>query len=111
MRNFLMATTLLFMVSCSETAQKIDNDPNAVKNTMDNVITRLYDQVPHEKYGSIDDAFMLDFLTEGEKEILATQYQFFKVNVPVTVSLMRHIDQASVPFWIAESGFKKQRAR
>lgn len=111
MRIFLIATTLLFIVSCSETAQKINNDPAAVKNTMDDVITRLYDQVPPEKYESIDDAFILDFLTEEEKEVLATQYQYFKVNVPVTVSLMRHIDQVSVPFWIEESGFKKTKGK
>src|SRR5690606_27537885 len=106
-RTFLIATTLLLCFSCSETVKEIDNNPAAVKNTMDDVITRLYDQVPPEKYQSIDDAFMLDFLTEKEKKVLATQYQYFKVNVPVTVSLMRHVEQATIPFWMEESGFKR----
>ena len=109
MRYFLLATCLLFIVSCSENAKKIDNNPAAVKNTMDDVITRLYDQVPADKYAAIDDAFVFDFLTDEEKEVLATQYQYFKVNVPVTVSLMRNIDQASVPFWIEDSGFIKTK--
>src|SRR5690606_5338237 len=100
MRNVLLAFLLLFIVSCAEPPKEIVNNPAAVKNTMGDVITRLYEKVPPEKYDSIDGDFMLDFLTEEEKNVLATQYQYFKVNVPVTVSLMRTIDQPSVPFWI-----------
>ncbi len=107
MRDFFIATTLFFIVSCAETPKEIVHSPTAVKNTMDGVITRLYAQVPPDKYASIDDAFMLDFLTQEEKNVLATQYQYFKVDVPVTVSLMRSTEQATVPFWIEVSGFKK----
>ena len=106
-RNLLIASTLLLCFSCSETSKKNDTGTATVKSTMDDVITRLYNQVPQGKYQSIDDTFMLDFLTEKEKKVLATQYQYFTVNVPVTVSLMRHVEQATVPFWLAESGFKK----
>jgi hypothetical protein len=74
---------------------------------MDSVITRLYAQVPKEKYDSIDEKFMLNFLSAEEKQVLATQYLKFRVNVPVTVSLMRHHKQAVVPFWLLESGFIK----
>ena len=87
--------------------QRTSNKDLTVTNVMDEVITRLYEQVPPEKYDSIDDAFMLDFLTEEEKDILAKRYQYFTVNTPVTVSLMRDTQQKVIPFWLAEAGFVK----
>ncbi len=78
-----------------------------VKEVMDEVITRLYKEVPSDQYASVDDDFILNFLTEEEKNLLATQYQYFKVNVPVRVSLMRSKSQQVVPFWIENSGFVK----
>jgi hypothetical protein len=74
---------------------------------MDAVIARVYEQVPPDKYDSIDDHFMLNFLTADEKHILATRYQYFTVNVPVIVSVMRHQGQETIPFWLQEAGFKK----
>jgi predicted phosphodiesterase len=50
---------------------------------------------------------MLSFLTDTEKQVLATRYQYFRVNVPVTVSLMRDRGQAVAPFWLEPSGFHK----
>src|SRR5690606_33530660 len=78
-----------------------------VSDVMDNVITRLYREVPAQHYDTLSDKFLLGFLTASEKEVLATRYQYFTVNVPVVVSLMRHVDQKVVPFWIGEAGFKK----
>jgi len=74
---------------------------------MDGVITRLYENVPATQYDRIDDPFMLSFLTDDEKKILATRFLYFKVDVPVTVSLMRHKDQPVIPFWLTEAKFVK----
>ena len=99
----------IFMLACNENSKHEKTSETTVKTVMDHAITRLYEQVPESEYQTIDAAFMLDFLTQEEKSILATQYQYFKVNVPVTVSLMRDIDQATLPFWLKESGFKKTK--
>ncbi len=104
-KSYLFFVALFLFVSCSEkndTAQNL-----SVKNVMDDVITRLYKEVPPEKYKTIDDNFMLSFLDEKEKSVLATKYQYFKVNVPVTVTLMREVRQPTLPFWMEDSGFKK----
>lgn len=74
---------------------------------MDDVITRLYKDVPEEQYDSIDDDFIQRFLSADEKHVLATRYQYFTVNVPVTVSVMRHTEQPVVPYWLPEAGFTK----
>lgn len=70
-------------------------------------MTRLYEKVPPEKFSTVDDSFMMSFLSAEEKQVLATRYQYFRVNVPVTVSLMRDQAQAHAPFWLEPSGFKK----
>lgn len=101
----LFISILTLFISCKEKS-KTEQD-KSVKDVMDHVITRIYDQLSPDKYAKIDDVFMLDFLSEDEKSILATKYQYFKVNVPVTVSLIRNVVQQTVPFWLEASGFKK----
>lgn len=98
-------TFFLLLISCKNNSKPIDEA--SVKDVMDKAITRLYKEVPSENYNSINEEFMLNFFTEEEKNILATKYQYFKVNVPVTVSLMRDKNQATLPFWLKESGFTK----
>jgi hypothetical protein len=106
MYKFLVSALLFLIIPFCTTIGQQDEKPS-VKTVMDDVITRLYKKVSPERYDIIDDSFMLNFLTEKEKSVLAGRYQYFKVNVPVTVSLMRHVNQVHVPFWLKESGFKK----
>lgn len=104
----LLKSTVIFLVLVSCTRPPNDTRvPSTVSDVMDNVISRLYKQVPASKYDAIDDAFMLDFLTDDEKQVLATRYQYFTVNVPVIVSVMRDVAQQTVPFWLEPSGFSK----
>ncbi len=104
-KGYLIILSVVLFISC---AGRQSSDHNlSVKSVMDEVITRLYKEVPPEKYNTIDDEFMLSFLSKEEKEVLATKYQYFKVNVPVTVSLMRNDKQPILPFWLKDSGFKK----
>src|SRR5689334_9747106 len=108
-----MKTPLLFVAllsisiwSCKKSTPTISSD-RTIASVMDSVMTRLYATVSPDKYNSLNDSFMLAFLTEEEKQALATRYQYFRVNVPVTVSLMRDQGQAVVPFWLESSGFHK----
>jgi hypothetical protein len=106
MRKYLIISALLLIFSCSESKKEKLQNNSSIKGVMDSVITRLYEKVDPTEYDSIDDTFMLKFLTDSEKTVLATRYQYFKVNVPVTVSLMRHLGHEA-PFWLKESGFVK----
>lgn len=105
MRNHLAILILLFVSSSCATKKTVDK--SSVTEVMDAVITRLYHQVAPPQYASINDSFLLDFLTPFEKAVLASRYQYFTVNVPTTVSLMRDSAQSIVPFWIEEAGFVK----
>ena len=99
---FLVLVTFL-SVSCSQN-QENEKD-KSIKEVIDGVITRLYDQVPSDEFNNVDSDFVLNFITEDEKTTLSTKYQYFKVNVPVTVSVMRYVNQKTIPFWLKESGF------
>lgn len=98
---------LIFFLSCQPSRPPAAE--RSVGQVMDDVITRLYQQVPPEKYDSIDDNFILNFLQAEEKEVLSTRYQYFTTNIPVTVSLMRDKDQHAIPFWLTSSGFEKTK--
>jgi len=105
MQRLYTFVLILLLSACNQT-----NEPASeltVGQVMDDVITRLYEKVPSSKYDSIDDSFMLAFLNDEEKKILATRYMYFEVDVPVVVSLMRDRGQPIIPFWIAEAGFVK----
>lgn len=103
LRLVLLCGVVVLFSACSSPDRA--KSPRDVSSVMDDVITRLYAEVPSERYASIDDAFILNFLNEDEKKVLATRYQYFTVDVPVVVSLMRDVAQKSVPFWFEPSGF------
>ncbi|MDX2442867.1 MAG: metallophosphoesterase family protein [Bacteroidales bacterium] len=100
----LVLISLLFSVACRE---KSDNKPQTVQSTMDDVVTRLYSSLSAEQLDTIGNSYILEFLDEDEKEVLSTKFLYFTVNVPVKVSLMRHLDQTIPPFWLESSGFVK----
>lgn len=104
MRIFLSFLILGFLISC---APKKEMHEQSVASVMDDVITRLYRDVPATRYDSINDAFIIKFLRPEEKKTLASRYQYFSVNVPVIVSLMRDQAQKTLPFWLEEAGFVK----
>ena len=98
------ALIMMVLPGCKSTK---DTSDRSVKNVIDDAVTKLYAELKPEQLDTIRENYILHFLTEEDKDVLATKYLTFEANVPVTVSLMRHIDQKVIPFWIQESGFKK----
>lgn len=74
---------------------------------MDGIVTRLYETIPADSLNLLTEEFLLGYLSEKEKSVMSTQYWVMEVNLPVRISLMRHIDQKVVPFWLSDSGFEK----
>ncbi|GAB3942745.1 hypothetical protein GCM10028805_07800 [Spirosoma harenae] len=108
-RLFFSVTNLIVLAifSCLSCKTSQESAPASVKEVMDGAVTRLYTTLKPEQLDTISHAYVLHFLSDSEKKILATQYWTFEVDVPVTVSLMRHQDQKVLPFWLNESGFRK----
>lgn len=101
MRIASVFVAFLFIISCKKPVAL------SVEKTMDDVVTRLYEKHTADQLDTLSHAYMLGFLSDTERESLATNYWKFNVNVPVTVSLMRHKKQEVIPFWLEPSGFKK----
>jgi len=103
MKNICFSLLLLISFSCSQ--ENIHT--GTVKETMDNIVSRFYEEFDKSQLDTIGHSFIFNYLSAKEKEILASTYWNFDVNVPVTVSLMRDISQETVPFWLEDAGFKK----
>jgi acid phosphatase type 7 len=98
---------LIFIVlSCKN---KETSSDKSVKDVVDEVVTRLYDQLTPVQLDTISESYIRHFITPEETEVLATKFWTFEANVPVTVSLMRDTAQKTVPFWIEKSGFKRTK--
>jgi hypothetical protein len=82
-------------------------ETTGVKEVMDKLVTRLYEELTPAEMDTLTENFILDYISEEEKQILSSKYWTFDVDVPVTVSVMRHIDQKVVPFWLPQTGFHK----
>jgi hypothetical protein len=92
----------LLVVSCTAPTKE-----SSVKEVMDNVVSRFYQEFDKSQLDTLRTDFILHYLSDEEKSVLATAYWTFEVNVPVSVSLMRDSAQSSPPFWLEETGFKK----
>ncbi|MEX2565572.1 MAG: metallophosphoesterase family protein [Cyclobacteriaceae bacterium] len=97
--------SLLFLFSCGNAKKETKNLPSVAK-VMDEVVSRLYSEYEKTTLDTISHNFILNYLSETEKEALASQYWNLEVNVPVIVSLMRDKDQKVLPFWLENSGFE-----
>ncbi|MGA0555232.1 fibronectin type III domain-containing protein [Larkinella sp. VNQ87] len=102
-----LLTTLGAQLVVSACRTEAPSTATTVKDVMDGAVTRLYETLKPEQLDTLGQSYILRFLTESEKEVLATQYLTFEVDQPVTVSLMRHQDQKILPFWLEPSGFRK----
>lgn len=100
---FLLSLLLFF--SCKNKSS--ENFTQTLSETMDDLVTRFYASFDKPTLDTISDAFIQVYLSPSEKEILSTQYWNFRVDVPVTVSIIRDQAQQVVPFWLEERGFEK----
>lgn len=78
-----------------------------LKEVGDEVVTRLYREIPSDSLNLLDEKFLLNYMSDSEKDVLAKAYWIFEVNQPVRISLIRDKSQKAIPFWLEPSGFKK----
>src|SRR5665811_274058 len=105
MKYFNLFLLLLQMgwFSCAEKPSA----EGSVKEIMDGIVSGFYQEFDKSQLDTIGQDFILHYLSEEEKKVLGSKFWIFEVNVPVTVSLMRDVDQKLVPFWLKDEGFQK----
>jgi acid phosphatase type 7 len=103
-----------FLVSlilfCSIASAHVGNHPS-VHDTAASILERLRKEKTHAELKALTVAQVERFLTPQERQILGTEHFSFKVNVPVTVSVIRYTGMATAPFWFDDAGFKKASYR
>ncbi|HPO14559.1 MAG TPA: metallophosphoesterase family protein [Candidatus Hydrogenedentes bacterium] len=99
--HFVLFAVILFLSSGGWTAEA------TVDEVMNGLVNRLYATFSPDDLCALDNARLETIITPKEREVLATKHWYFDVDVPVVVSVLRNVDQKTIPFWLAESGFKK----
>lgn len=79
----------------------------SVHDTIATIVERLRDTLPHDKLVNLTAGELLDELTDEEKDILATEYLSFDVNVPVVVTVLHDVRLPDAPFWLVDGSYTK----
>jgi hypothetical protein len=79
----------------------------SVAETISAIVDRLRADAEPGKPIEVTHESIPSLVTDEERQVLATRYWYFDVNVPVVVSVMRHVEQAVVPFWLEGPGWRK----
>src|SRR5688572_20933115 len=104
--RLLAICALLF--ACAELRLFAHVGPHpSVHDTVAGVIERMKRQVRPELLPKLTTKQVEALLTPKERHVLGTEHISFKVNMPVTVTIVRGPDPKDEPFWLAEQGFKK----
>ncbi|MDN3687845.1 purple acid phosphatase family protein [Cyclobacterium jeungdonense] len=103
--NLLVYCVWILTLSCGP-HQSADVELLPVSETMDGIVTRMYEEWDSETLDTVSHEFIENYLSEEEKASLSTQYWKIRINVPATVSLMRDKAQEKIPFWLEASGFE-----
>ena len=82
----------------------------SVRETVGGALRRMKKQFTQEQLNHLDLGQIEDFLTDSELETLASRHISFRVNVPVTLSIVRDTELKLEPFWLREAGFRTNGA-
>ena len=95
---------LLFLSVLSSTQAHVGDHPS-VHDTVANIVLRLRENLKEDELKKITSYQVYKNLTDREKLILGTQHITFKVDVPVTVSIIRDRSIKLEPYWIRDQDF------
>jgi acid phosphatase type 7 len=109
MKNFISRLNFywLFFFGLLTFCNQKNTELPDLKSTVDGIVSRLYEEIPADSLNLLTEDFLLGYLSDQEKSVMSTQYWILEVNQPVRISLMRHVDQKTLPFWLSDSGFEK----
>ena len=79
----------------------------SVHDTVQGILERMKKELPMDELRNLTPAKAEAFLNEHEREILGSEHISFRVNVPVTVSVVRPAEDAP-PYWLKERGFTRR---
>ena len=102
--SILQVALLIFLAAGNASGQQKEKN---VAEVMERVITDLYKNTSQTDLMKLDVQKVTGLFSKEERRILSTTHWTFDVNVPVVVSVMVSKEKGSLPFWMAETGFRK----
>ena len=98
---------LILILSIVSTTYAHVGEHRSIHDITAGIITRIQEALPPDSLArlSVEDA--LRFVTDEDRQVLATEFWTFDVNVPATVTILRYTRQSHVPFWMEEAGFTR----
>ncbi|MCB9784389.1 MAG: metallophosphoesterase family protein [Candidatus Omnitrophica bacterium] len=106
MKSVVRITLFTLMVSMTSQVCAHNGMPS-VHDTVAGIIDRMKKHHAPEALDILTPNEVWDFVTEQDKQSLATQFLKFQVNVPVVVTVMQHRAHKDDPFWLTGGDFKK----
>jgi len=104
-RRIRVAAALLLTLITVTSQAHVGPHPS-VHDTVAGVVERMRRQLSEDELRRLTVPKAEQFLTPKEREILSREHISFRVNVPVTVSIIRDAKLGNEPFWLQERGFK-----
>ncbi|MEO6035999.1 MAG: metallophosphoesterase family protein [Verrucomicrobiota bacterium] len=101
----IVITSLVLTFVLTNARAHLGSHPS-VHDTVAGIVDRMRRELSKDELRSVTVQKAEQFLTAKEREILATEHISFRVNVPVTVTILRDAKMAEQPYWLAERGFK-----
>ena len=111
LRRFFRGLVILWVLLSSYWAAAHVGPHPSVHDTVAGVIDRMRRELSRDELMKMSIEKAEQFLTAHEREILGTEHISFRVNVPVTVTVLRDSKMKEVPFWLADRGFKRTELR
>ncbi len=85
--------------------------PKPIAETIEAIVARMRADLTPDDLMKADAATVERYVTDADRETLATRYWTFRSDAPCRVSVMRHTAQATPPYWLAERGFTRTDLR
>jgi hypothetical protein len=103
MKKFRISLGLLIVLSSA--SAHVGEHPS-VHDTVAGIADRMKESFEKEEELKNLTAYQIEkLLTDEERHVLGSEHITFRVNVPVTVSILRDRSLKSQPFWVRERGF------
>ncbi|HKS38481.1 MAG TPA: metallophosphoesterase family protein [Verrucomicrobiae bacterium] len=111
MKRLLLGIFVSIGLGCaSSVLAHVGNHPS-VHDTVAGVVERLRRARNPAELRALTLSQVQGFLTTEERETLGSEHLSFRVNVPVTVSVIRYVKSGEEPFWLKDRGFRPTTLR
>ncbi len=102
--SLLLSLLLVFGWNNRSAVAHVEEHPS-IHDTVADILVRMRSELDKEVLGSLNVDIVENFLNTDDRTVLGEHYLSFHVNVPVVLSVFRHVDLADEPFWLRSRDF------